>query len=66
MKSPKITKEEIVKGAKFDLKIGSLEIIAVEKDGYGKGDDLVRTKLNDKPYADDVKSIVAFVNSNRK
>lgn len=66
MKSPKVTKDQIIEGAEFDLKVGICKIVSVEKDGYKKGLDLVRTTISGRDYADGYTEVLWFINSNRK
>lgn len=62
----KITKEQIIEGAKFELSIGTVEIISIVKDGYKKGLDEVNTLLNSRPYADTKSELKSFINENIK
>lgn len=66
MKSAKITKDKIITGASFELKNGTYTIIEIEKDGYKKGSDRIRTKMGDNTYCDDYTSVLWFINSNIK
>lgn len=66
MAKQKITKEQIVKGATFELKMGIVTIVDVEISGYKKGVDLVRTSLNGKNFANSTSEIKSFINQNLK